>query len=116
MTMLTVTLCLTLCLAVRASSATVERITLTQPRWVPPLIRRLAVCETRGNTSHHAGSYEGIVGWYTGTWQLDKPAGFPAHAYQATLKQQVVVAMRSVARGRYFGCLHGAEHAWVRGT
>lgn len=91
------------------------QITMNGPKWVPGLIRRLAMCETHGNPHHRAGSYEGIVGWYSGTWDLDKPNGYPDHAYQATLEQQVVVAIRSVARGRYFGCLHGAAHGWVRG-
>ncbi len=68
---------------------------MSSPSWVPPLIRRLAVCETHGNPRHQSGSYGGIVGWYVGTWQLDRYAGMPRH--------------------RYYGCLHGPEHAWVRG-
>lgn len=92
-----------------------ERVTMTSPSWVPPLIRRLAVCESQGNPRHRAGVYEGIVSWYYGTWDLDKLPGYPDHAYQATLRQQVRVAVRSVARGRFFGCLHGSSHAWVRG-
>jgi len=101
--------------AADAVSAAQERITMTGPAWVPPLIRRLAVCETHGNPQHQAGVYGGIVGWYVGTWQLDRYAGMPRYPWNATLRQQVRVAVRSVNRGRYFGCLHGPEHQWVRG-
>lgn len=91
------------------------RITLTHPTWMTPLVRRLSVCETRGNPRFQSGPYEGIVAWYYGTWDLDKPRGFPDHAYQATLRQQHRVALISLRRHRYFGCLIGPEHAWVRG-
>lgn len=93
-----------------------DTITLQGPRWVPPLIRRLAMCETHGNPRHRAYPYGGIVGWYVGTWQLDRDPGMPVYPWNATLRQQVRVAIRSVyVRGRYFGCLSGPEHAWVRG-
>lgn len=95
-------------------------ITVHSPRWIPPLIRRLAVCESRGNPRHHVfngeGEFGGIVSWYVGggggTWALDKFAGMPRYPWQATLRQQVRVAVRSVQRGRTFGCLN---HGWVRG-
>ncbi len=103
-------------LAATTAHATAERITMSSPSWVPPLIRRLAVCETHGNPQHRSGSYGGIVGWYVGTWQLDRYKGMPRYPWNATLAQQVKVAIRSVnVRHRYYGCLHGPEHAWVRG-
>lgn len=109
-------LAVTIALAATPAQAADDRITLTSPSWVPPLIRRLAMCETHGNPRHQAGSYGGIVGWYVGTWQLDRYPGMPRYPWNATLKQQVNVAVRSVyVRHRYFGCLHGASHAWVRG-
>lgn len=113
---MTVTLALISLFAISNAEATPERVTMSSPSWVPPLIRRLAVCETRGNPQHRSGSYGGIVGWYVGTWQLDRYHGMPRLPWNATLAQQVRVARRSVARGRYFGCLHGPEHAWVRGA
>lgn len=116
MTMLLVILCLLVLAAARQAPAADERITLAGPSWVPPLIRRLAVCETGGNPRHQAGPYGGIVGWYVGTWQLDRYPGMPRYPWNATLRQQVKVAIRSVyVEHRYFGCLHGPEHAWVRG-
>ena len=91
-------------------------VTMHSPEWVPPLIRRLAVCESRGNPKHHVynseGEFGGIVSWAISTWQLDRYPGMPKYPYDATLRQQVRVAIRSVNRGRSFGCLN---HAWVRG-
>lgn len=98
------------------ADATTERITLTRPAWVPPLIRRLSVCEAHGDPQHHVfnreGEFGGIVSWAITTWRLDRYPGMPAVPYRATLRDQVRVAIRSVARGRTFGCLN---HAWVRG-
>jgi len=86
-----------------------------RPSWLEPLLYRLGVCETGLDWQFRAGSYQGFVAWYSSTWDLDKPAGYPDHAWQATPRQQALVARRSLRRGRYFGCLHGPEHAWVRG-
>lgn len=109
------------------AARTDHRVTLTHPGWVPPLIRRLSVCESRGNPRHHVfnreGEFGGIVSWYVGTWQIDRytdtwadssgrSRGMPLYPWNATLRQQVRVAARSLERGRYFGCLN---HAWVRG-
>lgn len=65
----------------------------------------------------HGIHYEGFVNWASGTWDADKHGISHAdHAYQASRRQQVRVAVRSVyVEHRYFGCLHGADHAWVRG-
>lgn len=91
-------------------------VTMTHPAWMTPLVRRLAVCETGGNPwFRHPDGYEGIVAWLHTTWLADKPAGAPRHAYQASLRQQHRAALTSLRRHRYFGCLVGAEHAWVRG-
>lgn len=98
------------------SNARTERVTLDGPAWVPPLIRRLAVCESRGNPQHHVwngeGEFGGIVSWAISTWRLDRYPGMPMVPYRASLRQQVRVARRSLERGRYFGCL---QHGWVRG-
>lgn len=107
-------------LACTAAQAAEERVTVDGPRWIPGLIRRLAVCESRGDPRHHVrnaeGEFGGIVSWYVagggGTWALDKYPGMPRYPWQASLRQQVSVAIRSVNRGRHFGCL---QHDWVRG-
>ena len=101
-----------------ADAGSTAAVTVHGPKWIPPLIRRLAVCESRGNPRHevhrrsdnwHGG---GIVSWHVGTWQMDRYPGMPPFPWQATLRQQVRVAVRSVQRGRDFGCL---DHRWVRG-
>jgi len=101
-----------------ADAHSTAAVTVDSPKWIPPLIRRLAVCESRGNPRHevhrrsdnwHGG---GIVSWYVGTWQLDRYPGMPAFPWQASLRDQVKVAVRSVRRHRDFGCL---DYGWVRG-
>ena len=109
-----------LALTTPTGSASTERVTMTGPTWIPPLIRRLGVCESRGNPRHHVynseGEFGGIVSWYVGggggTWRLDRYPGMPRYPWQASLRAQVRVAVRSVQRGRTFGCLN---HGWVRG-
>lgn len=102
-------------LAATAALAT-SQVTVDEPAWIPPLIRRLAVCESRGVPTHHVrnreGEFGGIVSWAITTWQLDRYPGMPMVPYKASLRAQVKVAVRSVRRGRTFGCL---KHRWVRG-
>ena len=83
-----------------------------RPYGMSEFLYRLAVCETGLTWTWDSGSYEGAFGWYWGTWLLDRYPGMPSRAYQATPWQQVRVAYRSVARGRYFGC--AANSSWVR--
>ena len=117
---MTLTAVIALALAAPAAQARIERVTVDGPAWIPGLIRRLSVCESRGNPRHHVwngeGEFGGIVSWYVagggGTWKLDKYPGMPRYPWQASLRQQVRVAVRSVQRGRTFGCL---RHSWVRG-
>jgi hypothetical protein len=92
--------------------STAEKVTLDSPKWMQPLVRRLAVCETHGNPRHHWGANEGMVGWYHGTWLLDKPVGAPQFAYEAPIGVQYQAALTSLRRHRYFGCLN---NKWVRG-
>lgn len=101
--------------AAQAAHKSRPRITLTTPGWMSPLVRRLSVCETHGDPWFRNGAYEGIVAWAHSTWLLDRYPGMPDHAYQASMRDQHRVALRSIAVGRYFGCLRGPEHAWVRG-
>lgn len=83
---------------------------VTRPAWITPFAWRVAVCETgKGNAypdfRHHAGSYEGAWGWYHGTWLLDRMAGMPRHAYDASPREQYRVFQIGRARGRYWGCI-----------
>ena len=109
------TVVIALALAAPAAQARIERVTVDGPAWIPPLIRRLAVCESRGNPRHHVwngeGEFGGIVSWAISTWQMDRYPGMPRYPYNATLRQQVRVAIRSMQRHRDFGCLN---HSWVR--
>lgn len=100
-----------------ASSA--EGQTTKRPKWMTPFAWAVAICETgKGNRypdpRHRAGSYQGAWGWYSGTWDLDKPRGYPDHAYQASLKQQYRVFQIGRNRGRYWGCIeNGGYRSWL---
>lgn len=76
-----------------------------RPKFVSPFAWAVSMCETRGDFRHDGGSYEGFVGWFTGTWLLDRRKGYPDHADEATPRQQNRVFHDSLARGRYFGCI-----------
>lgn len=105
------------CLIV-TSTAAAHR-TAKRPAWLDRFAWAVAICETgKGHNHpdprHRAGSYEGAWGWYSGTWDLDKPRGYPDHAYQATLRQQYRVFSIGRARGRYWGCIaHGGYRSWM---
>ena len=102
----------------RAGNRSGRLVTVSEPAWIPSLIRRLAVCESGGNPRHevHRSSDGwnggGIVAWATTTWTADRYPGMAAYPWQATLRDQVRVAIRSVRRHRSFGCL---RLVWVRG-
>ena len=83
-----------------------------RPYGMSEFLYRLGTCETGLNFRWDSGSYEGFVGWYWGTWLADRYPGMPSRAYLATPRQQIRVAYRSIARGRYFGC--AVNSAWVR--
>jgi len=73
---------------------------------LPAFDRAVAMCETQLNYRHHAGSYEGAWGWYHGTWLLDRPAGAPEHAYDATPRQQWEAFKRGwYVLHHYWGCI-----------
>jgi hypothetical protein len=90
----------------------ITRTWAARPYGMSEFLYRLGKCETGLNFRHDSGSYEGFVGWYTGTWLLDRYPGMPYHAHQATPRQQIRVAYRSIARGRFFGC--AVNSPWVR--
>lgn len=114
MTLLAVIALLVLLLAPHANAA------LKKPAWMSRFAWAVGTCETPHpgehwpHFTHHYGSYEGFVGWYHGTWLLDRFPGMPEHAYQATPRQQYRVALRSFARRRHFGCISGGGYrSWM---
>lgn len=76
-----------------------------RPKFISPFAWAVAMCETQGNFNHDGGSYEGAWGWYVGTWQLDKRAGYPSSPTDATPREQNRVFADSLRKGRYFGCI-----------
>ena len=79
-----------------------------RPAFVSRFAWAVALCETNGDFHHDGGSYEGAWGWYVGTWNLDKRAGYPSSPIDATPRQQNRVFHDSLVRGRSFGCItHG---------
>lgn len=87
-------------------------------KWMPPVWQRLARCETGLNWRHNSGTYEGAFGFYKGSWDQFRYAGYPSSADRATPWQQYRVALRIHARYGFtgWGCYQGAAHAWVRGN
>jgi Transglycosylase-like domain len=78
----------------------------TSPHAPPPpptppasgLWDRLANCESSGNW--HINSYfDGGLQFLPSTWTANKPAGYPAFAYQASREQQIHVAQ--IVQARY---------------
>jgi hypothetical protein len=84
---------------------------IKKPGFISSFGWAVGVCETgKGHKypdfKHKDGIYEGFVGWYYGTWDLDK-VGITTinHAYQASPKIQNKVAAISFKKHRYFGCI-----------
>jgi hypothetical protein len=61
---------------------------------IPPVWRRLAMCETGGNWRHRNSLYQGGLGFYYASWDAYRPRHFPAEAYLASPVEQVVVGKR----------------------
>lgn len=81
-----------------------------------PMERAVAMCETGINWSHRTSDYEGAYGFYRGSWDAFKPAGYPDAASDATPWQQTVVMRR--IRDRYgwsgWGCVtHDGYLHWL---
>jgi hypothetical protein len=74
--------------------------------WLPDKWRRIGTCETGLDWRWNSGTYQGAFGFYWGSWDAYKPAGFPAEAYEATPRQQWIVAERIRAAVGYgaWGC------------
>lgn len=61
----------------------------------------IAQCESSGNWQDTAGYYEGGLQFDPGTWDDNKPAGYPDHAYQATREQQIAVAEKVLSESTW---------------
>lgn len=90
-----------------------------RPRWLTPMEWAVGMCESQLNWQHNSGTYQGAFGFYYGSWDQFKPAGYPADAYQATPWQQTVVMRRIRARYGWsgWGCVtHGGYRYWIGRT
>ena len=75
-----------------------------KPKWMPQIYWAIIACETPpGRWDHNSGTYQGAFGFYHGTWDSFKPAGYPAEAYQASAWQQYQVAKNVHARYGFSG-------------
>jgi hypothetical protein len=87
-------------------------------KWLPQPYRAIFQCETPTanhgiNWRHNSGTYQGGPGFYWGTWDGYKPAGFPSEAYDATPREQFIVAQR-VANAVGFGAWGCYSHGGYR--
>lgn len=92
----------------------------SRPAWMSQFAWAVGTCETPHpgeqwpHFDHRSGDLEGFVGWRHYTWLMDRYAGMPEHAYQATPREQNRVAARSFAKHRYFGCIaNGGYRVWM---
>lgn len=82
-----------------ATKAKKKRLPANHDLWL-----RIGRCEQPGrgyggvNWSHHGPTYQGGLGFYSGTWASFKVPGMPANAGDATWRQQMWVANRLYAR------------------
>jgi hypothetical protein len=86
-----------------------------RPAWLPRIWWQIGMCETQLDWQHRAGSYQGAFGFYRGSWDRFKPAGYPSEAYEATPRQQYAVALAIYARYGFggWGCYtHGGYRYW----
>jgi hypothetical protein len=78
----------------------------SRPAWMEYIWWRIAICESGDNPpnwQHDGGSFEGGLGFYTGSWLQFRLPGYPYSAADATPWQQVQVAERIRARFGYTG-------------
>lgn len=67
-------------------------------KWV-----RIANCETGIRFDWDSGAYQGAFGFAVSSWDAFRPPGFPSEAYEASPRQQFIVAERIRARFGYSG-------------
>jgi hypothetical protein len=109
MTFLLILLCLAP-LAARAAAVP------ARPAWLPKVWWAIGMCETRLDWRHNSGTYEGAFGFYKGSWDRFRPPAFPDAAYDATPRQQFIVAKRIWARYGFtgWGCYtNGGYRYWL---
>lgn len=66
--------------------------------WLPDKWARIGACETGygqrpGRWDWNSGTYQGAFGFYHGSWDAFRLAGYPSEAYLATPRQQYEVAL-----------------------
>jgi len=85
-----------------------------RPSYMPKVLWAIGMCEVGLNPIHHTRDYEGMFGFYRGTWQDYKPVGYPAHAYLANVRQQVIVAKILVKKFGYspWGCYTNGDYRY----
>lgn len=112
---------LVVCVIVLVFPSNVAQAQPTQkPKWMSSFAWAVGICETgKGNRfpdfSHDSGTYQGFVGWYHGTWDLDRWPWMANNAANASPRSQYRVFLRSVERGRYYGCIaNGGYKYWLR--
>jgi hypothetical protein len=71
--------------------------------WLPNVWRAIGECETQLNWRHDSGTYQGAFGFYRGSWDAFKLAGYPDEAYQASPWQQYQVALAIYNRYGFSG-------------
>jgi hypothetical protein len=75
----------------------------------------LARCESGARWDYNGGSgYDGGLQFHPDTWARNKPAGYPAYAYQATPEQQIEVGKIVQARGGWGVWPHCAAELGLR--
>lgn len=82
----------------------------SKPSFIRSAHWAVALCESRGNFRHEVHRRDGWWGggawsWYGPTWRLDRYRGMPSLPWLANPRQQYKVFLRSISRGRYFGCM-----------
>lgn len=77
-----------------------------RPSWLPERWYRIGICETGLDWRHSTTDYGGAFGFYRGSWDAYKPAGYPAEPEYATPRQQYVVAL-AIATPANDGRAHG---------
>ena len=82
-------------LAITETKAVTTKMPKNWRTWI-----RIGRCEQPGrgawgiNWSHPGPTYQGGLGFYSGTWKSFKLRGYPSNAGKATWKQQMIVANR----------------------
>lgn len=109
-------LAILLALLILANLADSARGAPTPDPYLTPMEWAVGMCETKLNWKHRTRDYQGAFGFYSGSWDAFRPAGYPTEAYNATPRQQTVVMRRIRARYGWtgWGCVtNGGYRHWI---